>query len=135
MPCVQSLGHAWLAAPRPGPGEDVVIHTENLRKYLARRRWLRCGQAIRAVTRLSSKLGTVTILYIFPTFRSVPRSGGEDTSRREWEPGGGGAGGGPGLPQQPAGEEAAGGVRWTPEDGVEVKESSVLLVNCVLALT
>ena len=72
---------------------------------------------------------------IFPTFRSVPRSGGEDTSRREREPGGGGAGGGPGLPQQPAREEAAGGVRWTPEDGVEVEESSVVLVNCVLVLT
>ena len=55
MPCVQSLGHAWLAAPRPGPGEGLVIRTENLRKYLARRRWMRCGQAIRAVTRLSSE--------------------------------------------------------------------------------
>ena len=63
MPCVQSLGHAWLAAPRPGPGEDVVIRTENLRKYLARRRWLRCGQAIRAVTRLSSELCTALLQY------------------------------------------------------------------------
>ena len=52
---MQSLGHAWLAAPRPGTGEGLVIRTENLRKYLARRRWLRCGQAIRAVTRLSSE--------------------------------------------------------------------------------
>ena len=33
-----------------------MIKTDNLRQYLAKRRWLKCGQAIRAVNRLSSVL-------------------------------------------------------------------------------
>jgi hypothetical protein len=32
-----------------------VIKTDNLRKFLARRRWQRCGQAIRAMKRMSGK--------------------------------------------------------------------------------
>ena len=33
-----------------------VIKTDNLKKFLARRRWQQCGQAIRAMKRMSSKL-------------------------------------------------------------------------------
>ena len=33
-----------------------MIKTDNLRQYLAKRRWLKCGQAIRAVNRLSGEI-------------------------------------------------------------------------------
>ena len=40
------LSHPWLR--EGGEGRNVTIHNKtNLRKFLARRRWQRCGQAIR----------------------------------------------------------------------------------------
>ena len=35
--------------------EAAVIKTENLRRYLARRRWMRCGQIIKAANRLAGE--------------------------------------------------------------------------------
>jgi hypothetical protein len=46
------LEHPWLLEQDIG---HSVIKTENLRKFLARRRWQRCGQAIRAMKRMSGK--------------------------------------------------------------------------------
>ena len=34
---------------------ETVIKTDNLRRYLVRRRWMMCGQAIKAANRLSGK--------------------------------------------------------------------------------
>jgi len=50
MTAQQCLEHAWLLEKDIGM---AVIKTENLRKFLARRRWQRCGQAIRAMSRMS----------------------------------------------------------------------------------
>jgi len=50
MTAKMCLDHPWLLE------QDIshtVIKTENLRKFLARRRWQRCGQAIRAMKRMS----------------------------------------------------------------------------------
>jgi len=44
------LEHAWLMEQDIG---NTVIKTDNLRKFLARRRWQRCGQAVRAMKRMS----------------------------------------------------------------------------------
>jgi len=49
------LAHPWLL--HNIDTSETLINTENLRKYIARRRWLRCGQAIRAVYRMSGLLG------------------------------------------------------------------------------
>ncbi len=48
----QCLEHPWLLEQDIG---HSVIKTDNLRKFLARRRWQRCGQAIRAMKRMSGK--------------------------------------------------------------------------------
>jgi len=50
MTAQQCLSHGWLLEQDIG---SSVIKTENLRKFLARRRWQRCGQAIRAMSRMS----------------------------------------------------------------------------------
>ena len=47
----QCLSHPWLRAK--DTMEAAVIKTENLRRYLVRRRWMRCGQVIKAANRLS----------------------------------------------------------------------------------
>ena len=49
----QSLSHPWLRVK--DTTEAAVIKTENLRRFLARRRWMRCGQVIRAANRLSGE--------------------------------------------------------------------------------
>ena len=52
----QCLAHPWLEVK--ASKEETVIRTENLRRYLVtRRRWLRCGQAIKAANRLSGGRG------------------------------------------------------------------------------
>lgn len=53
MSAQQCLEHSWLLEKEIGVG---VIKTENLRKFLARRRWQRCGQAIRAMSRMSGMM-------------------------------------------------------------------------------
>merc|ERR1719430_89348 len=50
MTAGQCLNHNWLLDNDLG---ETVIKTENLRKFLARRRWQRCGQAIRAMNRMT----------------------------------------------------------------------------------
>jgi len=45
----QCLEHGWLLEQDIG---QTVIKTDNLRAFLARRRWQRCGQAIRAMRRM-----------------------------------------------------------------------------------
>ena len=50
---MQCLSHPWLEIE--GDAGQGVIKTDNLRTYLARRRWQRCGQAILAMQRMSSK--------------------------------------------------------------------------------
>jgi len=45
----QCLEHGWLMEQDIG---QTVIKTDNLRAFLARRRWQRCGQAIRAMRRM-----------------------------------------------------------------------------------
>ena len=35
--------------------EAAVIKTETLKRYLVRRRWMRCGQVIKAANRLSGE--------------------------------------------------------------------------------
>jgi len=47
----QCLTDPWLKVNESV--EETVIKTENLRRYLVRRRWIRCGQAIKAANRLS----------------------------------------------------------------------------------
>ena len=47
------LEHPWLKHHEDLDRNKVVLNTENHRKYLARRRWQRCGQAIRAMKRMS----------------------------------------------------------------------------------
>ena len=47
----QCLSHPWLRTT--DTTEAAVIKTENLRRYLVRRRWMRCGQVIKAANRLS----------------------------------------------------------------------------------
>ena len=47
----QCLSHPWLRAT--DSLEENVIKTENLRRYLVRRKWLRYGQVIKAANRLS----------------------------------------------------------------------------------
>ena len=49
---LQCLEHPWLLEQDIGYS---VIKTDNLRKFLARRRWQRCGQAIRAMKRMSGE--------------------------------------------------------------------------------
>lgn len=51
MTAEQCFEHPWLLEKDIS---QAVIKTENLRKFLARRRWQRCGQAIRALSRMSS---------------------------------------------------------------------------------
>jgi len=53
MTAEQCLEHSWLLEKDIG---QTVIKTENLRKFLARRRWQRCGQAIRAMSRMSGMM-------------------------------------------------------------------------------
>jgi len=53
MTATECLAHPWLVGSGDG-GSGGVIQTVNLRKFLARRRWQRCGQAMRAMTRMSS---------------------------------------------------------------------------------
>ena len=48
----QSLSHPWLRVK--DTTEAAVIKTENLRRYLARRRWVRAGNAVRAIVRIKS---------------------------------------------------------------------------------
>ena len=47
----QCLSHPWLRAKETM--EAAVIKTENLKRYLVRRRWVRYGQVIKAANRLS----------------------------------------------------------------------------------
>ncbi|XP_023322936.1 myosin light chain kinase, smooth muscle isoform X2 [Eurytemora carolleeae] len=47
----QCLEHPWLLQENMN---EAVISTANLKRYLARMRWQRCGQAIRAMKRVSS---------------------------------------------------------------------------------
>jgi len=47
----QCLTDPWLKV-KDSSGE-TVIKTDNLRRYLVRRRWMMCGQAIKAANRLS----------------------------------------------------------------------------------
>eukprot|EP00092_Neocalanus_flemingeri_P063530 GFUD01076901.1.p1 GENE.GFUD01076901.1~~GFUD01076901.1.p1 ORF type:complete len:354 (+),score=89.18 GFUD01076901.1:116-1063(+) len=54
MTASQCLEHVWLLEQDLDHSGQSVIKTENLRKFLARRRWQRCGQAIRAMQRMSS---------------------------------------------------------------------------------
>ncbi len=58
MSASQCLHHGWLSPQTKQPGEEegeaVKIDKTNLRKYLARRRWQRYGQAIRAMKRMST---------------------------------------------------------------------------------
>ena len=49
---LQCLEDPWL---RGSLGADAIIRTENLRRYLVRRRWMRFGQAIKAANRLSGR--------------------------------------------------------------------------------
>eukprot|EP00092_Neocalanus_flemingeri_P025694 GFUD01027856.1.p1 GENE.GFUD01027856.1~~GFUD01027856.1.p1 ORF type:complete len:392 (+),score=90.66 GFUD01027856.1:31-1176(+) len=51
MTASQCLEHEWLLEQDIG---HSVIKTDKLRRFLARRRWQRCGQAIRALNRMSS---------------------------------------------------------------------------------
>ena len=55
-----------------------VIKTDNLRKFLARRRWQRCGQAIRAMQRMSSREREIIFYcrdsYFIPGLMSKSRS-------------------------------------------------------------
>jgi len=53
MDAKMCLDHPWLLEQDVG---HTVIKTENLRKFLARRRWQRCGQAIRAMKRMTGLL-------------------------------------------------------------------------------
>lgn len=50
MSAKECLDHAWLLEKDIG---ETVIDTTNLKKFVARRRWQRCGQAIRAMKRMS----------------------------------------------------------------------------------
>ena len=52
----QCLDHPWLLEQDIG---QSVIKTANLRTFLARRRWQRCGQAIRAMRRMKGETQTV----------------------------------------------------------------------------
>jgi len=47
------LDHPWLLEKDIG---NHIIKTDNLKKFLARRRWQRCGQAIRAMSRMSGMM-------------------------------------------------------------------------------
>ena len=52
----QTLSHPWLRLTDTVDAvEAAVIKTENLRRYLARRRWMRCGQIIKAANRLAGE--------------------------------------------------------------------------------
>ena len=64
----QCLDHPWLLEQDIG---QSVIKTANLRTFLARRRWQRCGQAIRAMRRMTGETQAVWEAHqvIFPYFR------------------------------------------------------------------
>ena len=52
----QTLSHPWLRLTDTVDAvEAAVIKTENLRRYLARRRWMRCGHIIKAANRLAGE--------------------------------------------------------------------------------
>merc|ERR1719317_1279701 len=54
MSATQCLSHPWLSTNTTTNTTTVLIKTENLRRFLARRRWQMCGQAIRAMQRMTS---------------------------------------------------------------------------------
>ena len=47
MSAEDCLRHKWLSSTEVEKNTWKKINTSNLRKFLARRRWQRCGQAIR----------------------------------------------------------------------------------------
>jgi len=55
MKAEMCLEHVWLREV-VDKLSDTVIRTENLRRFLARRRWQRCGQAIRAMSRMTGMM-------------------------------------------------------------------------------
>jgi len=55
MKAEMCLDHVWLREV-VDKLSDTVIRTENLRRFLARRRWQRCGQAIRAMSRMTGMM-------------------------------------------------------------------------------
>jgi len=55
MKAEMCLEHKWLKEVVDKLG-GTVIRTENLRRFLARRRWQRCGQAIRAMSRMTGMM-------------------------------------------------------------------------------
>jgi len=54
LSATQSLSHEWLLETEQNQN---VIKTENLKKYLSRRRWQKCGKAIHAMQRMSNLVG------------------------------------------------------------------------------
>jgi myosin-light-chain kinase len=58
MTAKMCLDHPWLLEKGIG---NQVINTDNLRKYLARRRWQKCGQAIRAIERMTGLMKRSTL--------------------------------------------------------------------------